>query len=100
MEGIVQRVVRWLRKSRGRQRFGRRDVARAYLRGRGIEIGALHRPLRVPPAASVSYLDRLSREELYRQYPDLADHDFVPVDIVDDGERLVRVADGSEDFLI
>ena len=100
MEGIMHRIVRWFRKPRGRRRFGRPDVARAYLRGRGIEIGALHRPLRVPHAVRVSYLDRLPREELYRQYPNLAGHDLVPVDIVDDAERLVRVGDGSQDFVI
>lgn len=79
---------------------GRPDVARVYLRGRGIEIGALHRPLRVPRAARVSYVDRLPREELYRQYPNLAGHDLVPVDIVDDAERLARIGDGSQDFVI
>jgi predicted SAM-dependent methyltransferase len=100
MEGITHRIAQWFRKRRGARCFGRRDVARAYLRGHGIEIGALHRPLRVPRAARVSYLDRLPREELYRQYPNLAGHDFVPVDIVDDAERLARVPDGSQDFLI
>jgi predicted SAM-dependent methyltransferase len=99
-EGIVRRLVAWFRKPFCGRVLGRPDVARIYLRGRGIEIGALHRPLRVPHAAHVSYLDRLPREELYRQYPGLAGHDLVPVDIVDDGERLARVADGSQDFLI
>ena len=61
---------------------------------------ALHRPLWVPRAAQVSYLDRFSTEELYRQYPRLTAHKLVPVDIVDDGERLARLADGSQDFVI
>lgn len=100
MQGIVHRLIQWFRKPRPRQPFGRREVARAYLRGRGIEIGALHRPLRVPRTVRVSYLDRLPRDELYRQYPNLADHHFVPVDIVDDAERLARVADRSQDFVI
>src|SRR5947209_3908422 len=100
MKGVMHRIVHWFRKPRGGRRFGRPDVARAYLRGRGIEIGALHRPLRVPHAVRVSYLDRLPREELYRQYPNLAGHDLVPVDIVDDAERLARVADASQDFVI
>jgi predicted SAM-dependent methyltransferase len=100
MKGIMHRILQWFRKPRRGRRFGRPDVARAYLRGRGIEIGALHRPLRVPYAARVCYLDRLPREELYRQYPNLAGHKLVPVDIVDDAERLARVADGSQDFVI
>jgi predicted SAM-dependent methyltransferase len=100
MERILNRIIRWLCRRRAGRGFGRPDVAGAYLRGRGIEIGALHRPLRVPHMARVSYLDRLSREELYRQYPNLANHELVPVDIVDNGERLARVADASQDFLI
>jgi predicted SAM-dependent methyltransferase len=100
MEGIVERILQWFRKPRSGRAFGRRAVARAYLHGRGIEIGALHRPLWVPAGVRVSYLDRLPREELYRQYPRLAGHKLVPVDIVDDGERLARLADGSQDFVI
>jgi predicted SAM-dependent methyltransferase len=100
MKGIVHRIRQWLRRPHRGRPFGRPDVARVYLRGQGIEIGALHRPLRVPHTARVSYVDRLPREELYRQYPHLAGHDLVRVDIVDDGERLTRVADGSQDFVI
>jgi predicted SAM-dependent methyltransferase len=100
MEGLLRRILQWFRKPRWRQSFSRRDVARVYLRGRGVEIGALHRPLWVPHTARVSYLDRLPTEELYRQYPRLAAHNLVPVDIVDDGERLARLADASQDFVI
>ena len=35
----------------------RADLARRYLRGEGIEIGALHRPVRLPRAAHVRYVD-------------------------------------------
>ncbi|HLJ96048.1 MAG TPA: methyltransferase domain-containing protein [Gemmataceae bacterium] len=100
MKGVLRRLMQWFRRPRSGRRFGRPDVARIYLRGQGIEIGALHRPLRVPASAHVSYVDRFPREELYRQYPNLADHNLVPVDIVDDAERLARVADESQDFVI
>src|SRR5437868_3415445 len=100
MASILHRLRQWFRKPSRPRPFGRADVARVYLRGQGIEIGALHRPLRVPRKARVSYLDRLPRADLYRQYPTLAGHHFVPVDIVDDAERLARVADGSQDFVI
>src|SRR5262245_21139289 len=88
----------WMRPRR--KSLGRAAIARMYLRGSGIEIGALHRPLRVPPHVAVRYVDRLSTDDLPRQYPTLADHDLVPVGIIDDGERLASLADRSQDFVI
>jgi SAM-dependent methyltransferase len=85
---------------RGNDRLGRVDVARAYLRGRGLEIGALHRPLRLPAAARVTYVDRLSEDELRRQYPELADHTLVPVGVIDEAESLSSVPGGSQDFVV
>jgi predicted SAM-dependent methyltransferase len=78
----------------------RRLLAERYLVGDGVEIGALHRPLRVPSAASVKYVDRLESPELRRHYPELARDALVDVDIVDDGESLLTQADGSLDFVI
>src|SRR5947209_3771329 len=85
---------------RGDDRLGRVDVARAYLRGRGLEIGALHRPLRLPAAARVTYVDRLPEAELRRQYPELNRHTLVPVGVVDEAETLATVPDGSQDFVV
>lgn len=79
----------------------RREVSSRYLAGDGIEIGALHYPLWVDPArARVRYVDRLTVEDLRRQYPELAPYDLVPVDVVDDGETLPRFADDSLDFIV
>ena len=39
-------------------RIDRESVANAYIKGNGIEIGALHNPLKVSPAAHVKYVDR------------------------------------------
>lgn len=72
----------------------------AYLEGRGIEIGALADPLRVPAGAYVEYVDRFSVEDLRLQYPTLKSLALVPVDIVADGERLSAVADETRDFVI
>jgi SAM-dependent methyltransferase len=84
-----------------------RDFAsRRYLRGQGIEIGALHRPLALYEGATVKYVDRLSTEEVRRCYPNVegqpnvADQPQVNVDIVDDGETLRTIADESVDFVI
>jgi SAM-dependent methyltransferase len=77
---------------------GIRDlVAGLYLSGQGIEIGALNGPLPLPPGAFALYVDRLGTVDLKEHYPGL---DIVEVDIVDDGERLVTVAEASQDFIV
>jgi SAM-dependent methyltransferase len=78
----------------------RQRIAGRYLRGEGIEIGALHNPLDVPRAARVRYVDHLPVDELRQHYPELADAPLVDVDILDDGERLATIADASQDFVI
>jgi SAM-dependent methyltransferase len=78
----------------------RRRLARRYLRGNGLEIGALHRPLRVPSGAHVRYVDRIDLAALRDQYPELAGQELVEVDVIDDGERLQSQPDASADFII
>ena len=80
--------------------FGREAIARRFVQGSGIEIGALHNPLRVPRGADVSYVDRMTVPELREQYPELADEPLVDVDVIDDGERLESFVDGTQDFVI
>ena len=75
-------------------------LAAKYLRGDGIEIGALHNPLPLPDGARVKYVDHLPVETLGLHYGELAEYRFVEVDIVDDGETLETIADGSLDFVI
>ena len=82
------------------KQLDRAAVAAHYVRGSGIEVGGLHNPLKVPRGASVRYIDRMSTEELRKQYPELAGRSFTRVDILDDGERLRTIADGSQDFVI
>ena len=75
-------------------------VASLFLRGQGIEIGALNNPLPVPASADVRYVDRLSPEALRAEYPEIPDLDLVAVDIVTDGETLAGIDDVSQDFVI
>jgi GT2 family glycosyltransferase/SAM-dependent methyltransferase len=75
-------------------------VAALYLEGQGIEIGALHSPMQLPSTARARYVDRMSVEELRRQYPELDEHTLVEPDIIADGERLEPVEDDSQDFVI
>jgi SAM-dependent methyltransferase len=83
-----------------RQYVGRLTVADRYLCGSGLEIGALQDPLRVPRGVRVRYVDIAETAELRRLYRDKGARHLVEVDIVDDGERLQTVADGSQDFVI
>jgi predicted SAM-dependent methyltransferase len=78
----------------------RRQAAHTFLNGEGIEIGALHMPLPVPPSASVQYVDYLSVEGLRKHYPELRDLPLVDVAIVDNGERLTKVKNSSVDFIV
>lgn len=78
----------------------RRQIAWHYLSGNGIEVGALHSPLEVPPYATVRYVDRMSVKALRKHYPELAEYELVEVNIIDNGETLLSVADSSFDFVI
>lgn len=95
LKHIVKRIIpSWRRPTL------REILAGRYLKGNGIEIGALHNPLKVPSCARVKYVDRLSVDELRIQYPELKRNPFVKVDIIDDGESLKKIEPGSLDFLI
>ncbi len=78
----------------------RTSLARQYLRGSGIEIGALHHPLVIPSNVRVRYVDRLSVRGLRLQYPELKEYRLVDVDIIDNGETLEKISSGSQDFVI
>lgn len=81
-------------------RIGRTSIANVYIRGNGLELGALHNPLPVTKRAKVKYVDRMDVDDLRQQYPELNNEKLVHVDIVDDGEHLHAVADSTQDFLI
>ncbi len=70
------------------------------LRGDGIEIGALHRPLDVPREARVTYVDRLPVAELREHYMELAGENLTPIDVIGTAEDLSAFPDLSLDFVI
>jgi ubiquinone/menaquinone biosynthesis C-methylase UbiE len=105
---MISKIARSVRKRAGRllgspvrpaELLRRKAIARAYLRGHGIEIGAMHNPLKVPRQARVRYVDRVSALELAKEHPDLRSK-LVKVDIVADGETLDAIPDSSQDFVI
>ena len=83
-----------------RQYLGRLTVADRHLRGAGLELGALQDPLCVRKGVKVRYVDLLDTESLRALHPRKAGRHLVEVDIVDDGERLAKVGDGTQDFVI
>lgn len=90
----IRRIIRLIRPDI------RTSLAVKYLKGDGIEIGALHQPLVIPYCAKVKYIDRLSVNDLQIHCPALKDYPLVNVDIIDDGERLGKVPSESQDFVI
>jgi SAM-dependent methyltransferase len=95
-----------LRSGRDTYWVVREDLARRYLRGEGIEIGALTAPLRTPPGVTVRYVDRLGREALIAaegaglRADGVDPETIVAVDVVADAERLAGIPDRSLDFAI
>ncbi len=75
-------------------------AAYRYLRGSGIEVGALNSPLPIYHGGKVRYLDRLTTEQLRSAYPEIPAQDFVDVEQVEDGEKLASIDDESCDFVI
>ncbi len=71
-----------------------------YLKGQGIEIGALNAPLTTLPGTKVKYLDRLTISQLRQQYPELNSYPLVKTEILDDGETLKTLKNNSLDFIV
>ncbi len=81
-------------------RARRRRLAKRYLRGSGLEIGALHCPLPPPPGTTVRYVNRMDCAGLREHYPELSTEALVEVDVIDDGETLGTQPDSSADFIV
>ena len=75
----------------------RYQLAKNYLKGEGIEIGALDKPMRAPAGVRIRTVDRLPSEELRVHYgiPEAA-----AVDFVCDAQKLETIGSGSQDFVI
>ncbi len=74
------------------------ELARKYLRGDGIEVGALHAPLWVPRCARVRYVDCADGETLRAIHCDVPT--VTEPDLVGNLETLDCIADASVDFVI
>jgi SAM-dependent methyltransferase len=74
-------------------------LAEQYLCGKGIEIGALNAPCKVPQGTTVMHVDSKSTEDLIQYYGrEMHGLNVVPVDLVADAHTLAGIESGSQDF--
>ncbi len=78
----------------------RQNLALKFLSGEGIEIGALHCPLDLPGNAKAIYVDRISKKEAIKQFPELNPSKIVTVDVVTDGFSLAAFQNKAFNFVI
>lgn len=76
----------------------REELARRYLSGDGIEVGALNAPLRLPTSAHARYVERRPCDQLRASYSEIGS--IQPPDIVSDLESMIGIGDCSVDFVI
>ncbi|MCU0846298.1 MAG: class I SAM-dependent methyltransferase [Spirochaetes bacterium] len=102
MKKKIREIIKWfIYLFRLNGFFFKRDFySIKYLKGRGLEIGALNRPLFVKKNVSVDYVDKITREEALRYFKDDNISINVEPTIIDDGFVLGKVDDRSYDFLI
>ena len=77
--------------------LNRERLAYIYIRGEGLELGALNNPLPVSPQTKVRYVDFAKAEDVAKQFPG---HAVKSPDIVDDAVTLTSIKDCSQDFVI
>jgi SAM-dependent methyltransferase len=98
-EGVSSREgTKGAKENRSRNALDREALASIYLRGNGIEIGALNNPLKVPPDVKVQYVDCKTPGELQKFY--VSQEGIKAPDILMDGEKLTGIKDESQDFVI
>jgi SAM-dependent methyltransferase len=72
------------------------------LKGRGLEIGALHEPAQLPRDATMKYFDAITEGQAAVLFPEIDASRFVHVDFVGDLDRdgLAQFPDSAFDFVI
>jgi len=68
-------------------KIDRLGISYATLSGNGIEIGATDLPLRVKKGVRVKYLDRITKADSTKIFPDIQ-NSLLDVDIIGNGETL------------
>ena len=80
-------------------RLGRSLLARSFVRGKGVEIGAFASPTYIPAGARVRYADRVPKSH-WGSIPEYRNEPIVDVDIIADAKNLDGIEHASLDFLM
>lgn len=84
------------------ENLAHRNEGYALLKGRGVEIGALHQPAPIPPGCSISYCDVCSSQDAAEKFAELEPGSLVHVDFPCDLDQAQpgQLAAGDLDFVI
>lgn len=74
----------------------REDLANKYIKGEGLEIGALHFPLKVPEGTKVTYVDIAPIDKLKQLNSEAKELDI----ILDNAETLANIDSCTQEFVI
>lgn len=100
MINIISKIKQIHQKTIDHYDEDRREYfASRFIKGSGIEIGALHNPVKLNKGVKVKYVDYKSTRDNIKRYPELKDHPIVNTDIVDNGFFLKKIKDRSLDFI-
>lgn len=80
-------------------RMGRNIVARRYLTGRGLEIGAFAAPTMMPPRAHATYVDRVPASH-WEGVAEYEGYYLIDPEVVEDATTLSSLPDNGYDFLV
>ncbi|MBL7086312.1 MAG: methyltransferase domain-containing protein [Candidatus Cloacimonetes bacterium] len=96
---ILRKLIKTIRKNKS---ISRKALAKKYIHGEGIEIGALHNPLPIDNnTVKIKYVDRKPLSKLLEHYPEVRKEKLlVNPDIIAPAEDLSIIADSSQDFVI
>lgn len=80
--------------------LNRETIAKTYLEGDGIEIGALNFPLKTSVKCNTKYVDIIDKKTQLSIFPELKETEIVDVDIIENGEHLKSFSSDSQDYII
>jgi len=101
MKNVLKLIIQLLIQLMNKMFSSKREFySLQYLKGKGLEIGALTLPLLTSPCVRVKYVDKFSIDVLRKHYPKLKNYNMVIPDIIENGEELNSIESESQDFII
>ena len=78
----------------------RKKISGKFMKGIGVEIGALHRPYPQSDSCKILRVDLYGKEKLVRIHPEISAETIMSPDIIADGENFSIFRDCSLDFVV